>query len=75
MEKYVDDFKQDEKHVLDLVESIMRPPGFVKAELRPILFKVMQFVSSLQNHKKKTKKNRLAQFSLWLALSLQRQRA
>ena len=39
-EKYIDDVKQDEKHVPDLLESIMRPSGLVKEELRPILFKL-----------------------------------
>ena len=42
IEKYVEDVKQDEKHVLDLLEPIMRPTFFVKEELRMILFKVMQ---------------------------------
>ena len=27
IEKYVEDVRQDEKHVPDLLESIMRPPG------------------------------------------------
>ena len=35
MEKYVEDVKQDEKHVPDLLEAIMRPPGLVKEELWP----------------------------------------
>ena len=43
MEKYVEDVKQDEKHVPDLVESIMKGTGLVKEELRPILFKLNQF--------------------------------
>ena len=30
IEKYVEDVKQDETHVPDLLESIMRPPGLVK---------------------------------------------
>ena len=33
IEKYVEDLKQDEKHVPDLLESIMRPPGLVKEEI------------------------------------------
>ena len=41
--KYVEDAKQDEKHVPDLLESIMRPTCLVKEELRPILFKMSQF--------------------------------
>ena len=43
IEKYVEDVKQDEKHVPDLLESIMRPKLFVKEGLRPILFKIKQF--------------------------------
>ena len=43
IEKYVEDVKQEEKDVPDLLESIMRPPDPVKAELRPILFKLSQF--------------------------------
>ena len=43
MEKYVEDVRQDEKHVPDLLESIIQPPGLVKEELRPILFKIRQF--------------------------------
>ena len=30
IEKYIEDVKQNEKHVPDLLESIMRPPGLVK---------------------------------------------
>ena len=33
MEKYIEDAKQDEKHVPDLLESIMRPTDPVKEEL------------------------------------------
>ena len=32
-ETHVGDVKQNEKHVPDFVESIMRPPGLVKEEL------------------------------------------
>ena len=46
-EKYVEDVKQDEKHVPDLLEAIMRPPGLVKEELRQILFKMDKFGSKL----------------------------
>ena len=44
--KYVEDVKQEEKHVPDLLESIMRiidPGSAVKEELRQILFKLSQF--------------------------------
>ena len=47
MEKYVEDVKQDEKHVPDLLESIMRPTDPVKEELRRILFKIDQFGSKV----------------------------
>ena len=43
MEKYIEDVKQEEKDVPDLVEPIMRPTCLVKEELRPILFKISQF--------------------------------
>ena len=38
MEKYVEDVRQDEKHVPDLLEAIMRPTDPVKDELRQKLF-------------------------------------
>ena len=43
MEKYVEDVKQNEKDVPDLLEAIMMPPGLVKEELRPNLFKMAKF--------------------------------
>ena len=43
VEKYIEDVRQDEKHVPDLLEAIMRPTDAVKDELRPILFKMSQF--------------------------------
>ena len=42
MEKYNEDVRQDEKHVPDLLESIMRPTDPVKDELRQKLFKINQ---------------------------------
>ena len=42
IEKYIEDARQDEEHVPDLLESIMRPPGLVKEELQPILFQITQ---------------------------------
>ena len=42
MEKYIEDAKQEEKDVPDLLEAIMRPTCLVKEELRPILFKMNQ---------------------------------
>ena len=44
MEKYIEDARQDQKHVLpDLLESIMKPTDPVKKELRQKLFKIDQF--------------------------------
>ena len=43
MEKYVEDLKQEEKHVPDLLGAIMRPTRLVKEELRQNLFKMIQF--------------------------------
>ena len=48
MEKYIEDARQDEKHVSDLLEWIMRPTDPVKEELRPILFKMTQFESKIK---------------------------
>ena len=47
MEKYIEDAKQDEKDVPDLVEAIMRSTCLVKEELRPNLFKMTQFSSEI----------------------------
>ena len=43
IEKYVEDVRQEEKHIPDLLEPIMKGSGLVKEELRPILFKLNQF--------------------------------
>ena len=43
IEKYNEDARQDEKHVPDLLEAIMRPTDPVKEELQPDLFKLSQF--------------------------------
>ena len=43
IEKYIEDARQEEKDVPDLLEAIMRPTCLVKEELRPILFKMTQF--------------------------------
>ena len=45
MEKCFEDARQDEKHMPDLLESIMRPKLFLKddIELRPTLFRMHQF--------------------------------
>ena len=42
-EKCFEDARQDEKHVPDLPESIMRPTGPVEDELRQKLFKIDKF--------------------------------
>ena len=43
IEKYFEDARQDEKHVPDLLESMIQSPGLVKEELRQKLFKMIQF--------------------------------
>ena len=48
MEKSIEDAKQDEKHVPDLLEAIMRPTDPVKEELRQKLFKITQFGSKIK---------------------------
>ena len=48
MEKYVEDARQEEKHVPDLLGAIMRPTDPVKEELRQKLFKTIQFGSKIK---------------------------
>ena len=48
MEKNIEDARQDEKHVPDLLESIMRPKDPVKDELRQKLLKIDQFASKIK---------------------------
>ena len=43
MEKYIEDARQKEKDVPDLLEARMRPTDPVKEELQQILFKMNQF--------------------------------
>ena len=43
MEKYIEDARQEEKDVPDLLEAIPRPTDLVKEELRPSLFKLSHF--------------------------------
>ena len=45
--KHFEDARPDEKHVPDLLESIMRPTDPVKEELRQKLFKMIQFGSKI----------------------------
>ena len=47
MEIYVEDVRQDEKHIPDLLEVIMRPTDPIKEELRIILFKMTQIRSKM----------------------------
>ena len=47
IEKYFEDAKKDEKHVPNLLESIIQPPGLVKEELRPISFKMSKVRSKI----------------------------
>ena len=46
MEKYIEDARQEEKDVPDLLEAIMRPTDPVKEELRPNVMKMCQFRKS-----------------------------
>ena len=55
MENSIEDAKQDEKHVPDLLEAIMRPTDPVKDELRQKLSQIDQFGS-------KIKKTRVSKF-------------
>ena len=48
MGKYNEDARQDEKHVPDLLEAIMKPTDPVKEELRQKLFKILQFGSKIK---------------------------
>ena len=48
IEKCFEDVRQDEKHVPDLLESIIQPSGPVKEELRQKLFKIDQFGSKIK---------------------------
>ena len=48
MEKYIEDARQDEKHVPDLLEAIMRPTDPVKDELRQKMFKMTQISTKIK---------------------------
>ena len=54
IEKYIEDARQDEKHVPDLLESIMRPTDPVKKKLRPNLFKISEFGAKIPKIKVST---------------------
>ena len=49
MEKYIEDARQDDKHVPFLLESIMRPTDPVRKELRRNLSKKMNLVPNDPN--------------------------
>ena len=49
-----EDARQDEKHVLDLLESIMKPTDPVKGELRQKLFKMDNFKPKITKFKVST---------------------
>ena len=48
IEKYNEDARQYEKHVPDLLEAVIQPPGLVKEELRPNLFKITKIMSQIK---------------------------
>ena len=48
IEKCFENARQDEKHVPDLLEAIIQPPGLVKGELRQKLFKIIQIESKIK---------------------------
>ena len=54
MENYIEDARQEEKDVPDLLEAIMRPTCFVKEELRQNLIKMTKFRSEIQKIKVST---------------------
>ena len=65
IEKHVEDNTQDEKHVPDLLESIMRPTFFVKEELRIILFNMRQFCAKSATSPLKTSEFTISTFWIY----------
>ena len=51
IEEHIEDVKQDQKTVPDLLESIMRHTDPVKKELRNILMKMSQFRIEIQEYR------------------------
>ena len=47
MEKYIEDARQEEKDVPDLLEAIMRPTCLIKEELRQNLCKMRPFTPEI----------------------------
>ena len=62
MEKCFEDVRQDEKHVPDLLESIIQPTDPVKEELRQNLFKTTKFDSKCPQLNQKIKKIKVSKF-------------
>ena len=54
IEKYIEDARQEEKDVPDLLEAIMRPTCLVKEELRQHLFNMTKFRAKIQKMKVST---------------------
>ena len=54
IDKYVEDIKQDQKSVPDLLESMMNGSGIVKEELRMVLMKMDQFKTKITKIKVST---------------------
>ena len=54
IEEYIEDARQEEKDVPDLLEAILRPTCLVKEELRRNLFKMTQFRSKIKKIKVST---------------------
>ena len=48
IEKHIEDARQDEKHVPDLLEAIIQPLGHVKEALRQKLSKITQLGSKIK---------------------------
>ena len=62
IEKYIEDAKQDEKRVPDLLEAIIQPTGLVKEELRQILLKITQLGSKITKIKSQITKIKVSKF-------------
>ena len=62
VQKYNEDVRQDEKHVPDLLEAIMRPTDPVKEELQQKLSKIDQFESKIYQFGSKILKMRVSKF-------------
>ena len=51
IEKYIEDVKQEEKDVPDLLEPLMRPTDPAKEELRRILSKMIKFGPKIEENR------------------------